>query len=58
MNKQEVINKIGKKNWKEFLKFMTGQTVGFYPDGTTNYYTCDVENFMHKKATGKTIFFD
>ena len=58
MRKEEAIKKIGKKNWKAFEKFMTGQTVGVYPDGSQNIYECDVENFLHKKKTGKALFFD
>lgn len=48
MNKKEVIELIGKENWKEFLKFMKGQTVGVNPDGSTNYYTFDVERFKER----------
>jgi len=32
MNKEEVINKIGKDKWKDFLKFMNGQTIGINKD--------------------------
>ena len=46
MNKEEIIKKIGKKRWKEFLKFMRGQTTGIYPDGSPDYYAHDVENFL------------
>ena len=55
MRKEEVIAKIGKKRWKDFLKFMVGQTVSGYPDGETDYYACDVENFM---TDPKYRFFD
>ena len=55
MNKKEVINKIGKKKWKEFLKFMTGQTIGINKDGSYDYYACDVENFLRNE---KGRFFD
>ena len=58
MQKEDVIGKIGAKNWKEFERFMIGQTVGTYPDGTADYYECDVENFLHKKVTGRRLFFD
>ncbi|MFA5930316.1 MAG: hypothetical protein WC861_05525 [Candidatus Micrarchaeia archaeon] len=58
MKKEDVIKKIGPKNWKAFEKFMVGQTVGVYPDGSTDIYECDVENFLHKKKTGKMLFFD
>jgi len=40
---------IGKKDWKEFEEYMNGQTVGIYPDGTTNFYECDVEQFLECK---------
>jgi hypothetical protein len=49
MNKKEVIKKIGKENWKEFQEFMVGQTVGINPDGSTDYYYCDVENFLRPR---------
>ena len=42
MNKNEVLKKIGKS-------IMRGQTVGIYPDGSSNYYACDVENFLRPK---------
>lgn len=58
MRKEEVLGKIGAKNWKAFEKFMVGQTVGAYPDGSADIYECDVENFLHKKATGRHLFFD
>jgi len=58
MRKEEAIRKIGKRNWKAFEKFMAGQTVGVYPDGSTDIYECDVENFLHVKKTGKRLFFD
>ena len=58
MRKEDVIKKIGAKNWKAFEKFMAGQTVGAYPDGSADIYECDVENFLHKKKTGKALFFD
>lgn len=48
MRKEEVIKRISKKNWKKFCEFMEGQTVGTYPDGETDFYECDVENFMSK----------
>ena len=49
MNKNEVLKKIGKSKWKEFEDFMKGQTVGINPDGSTDYYDCDVENFLRPK---------
>ena len=58
MRKEEVIEKIGKENWEAFCEFMFGQTVSTYPDGKTDFYDCDVENFIHKMKTGKVLFFD
>ena len=45
MNKEQVINKIGKENWKDFVKFMKGQTVGL-DKGVIDYYECDVNKFV------------
>lgn len=50
MNKEEVIEKIGAKRWKEFCEFMIGQTVGSYANGSLDYYEIDVENFLRKKS--------
>jgi len=55
MDKKQVIEKIGKKRGNVFEKFMIGQTVGLNPDGSTDYYDCDVENFLRKP---KNRFFD
>ena len=49
MNEKEVKKRIGKGRWKEFEKFMRGQTVGLNDDGTYDYYEQDVENFLRKK---------
>lgn len=45
MNKEQVTAKIGKENWKDFQKFMKGQTVGFDKGGEIDYYECDVSKF-------------
>lgn len=58
MNKQQVIEKIGKENWGEFVEFMFGQTVRKKSDGTIDYFEEDVENFLYKLRTGKLLFFD
>ena len=58
MRKEEVIEKIGEENWKAFAEFMFGQTMGINPDGSTDFYECDVENFLYKLRTGKLMFFD
>ena len=47
MNKEQVITKIGKERWKDFLKFMEGQTIGF-DKGIADYYECDVNSFINK----------
>ena len=47
MDKTQIINKIGKENWKDFLKFMAGQTVGF-DKGIIDYYECDVNRFINR----------
>ena len=49
MNKQEVIKLIGRNRWKEFEKWMTGQTCGLNKDGTLDYYTWDIERFIDGK---------
>lgn len=58
MNKKEVIELIGKENWKDFLKFMKGQTVGVNPDGSTNYYAFDVDRFYFYKIEQQRNFVD
>ena len=50
MKKEDVKSKIGYKRWDDFCDFMVGQTVGIYPDGTTNYFECDVDNFLRKRS--------
>jgi len=42
MNKKQVIALIGKEKWKDFQKFMKGQTVGF-DKGIIDYYDEDVK---------------
>lgn len=37
------------KSWKEFGKFMRGQTVGLNDDGLTDYYDCDVNHFLGQR---------
>lgn len=56
MNEKEIKEKIGKENWKAFLKFMSGQTIRF-KYGKADFYECDVENFMNKQK-GRPTFFD
>ena len=42
---REKIEKAG-GDWEVFLKWMEGQTMSLYPDGTTNIYTYDVNRFI------------
>lgn len=52
MRESEIKKLIGKKNWKPFLEWMRGQTVGVYDDGEINYYPWDVDKFVTKLKTG------
>lgn len=52
MTKDEVKDLIGENNWDLFCQWMTGQTVGTYPDGSTDYYDCDVNAFKEKIESG------
>lgn len=56
MNKEEVIKRIGKENWRKFTAFMYGQTVKM-KNGEVNYFSCDVDNFI-AKMKGEPTFFD
>lgn len=47
MNKKEVLKLIGANRWAAFQKHMKGQTVGVMADGTTEYYECDVQDFIN-----------
>ena len=49
MNKNQVIKLIGKSRWKEFGKWMGGQTVGIGKDGKIDYYDDDVYRFLEGK---------
>jgi len=51
MNEQEVkkLLKEHKLTWKEFNEWLKGQTVGVNTDGSTDYYSWDVERFIEKK---------
>jgi len=52
MTIEEAKKKIGKKYWKEFQKWMVGQTVSVYEDGSTNIYEYDVDRFLRYKKRG------
>lgn len=56
MDKQQIINKIGKENWNKFLDFMEGQTSSM-KNGEFDYYSIDVDNFINK-LKDKPYFFD
>lgn len=49
MHIDEAKKMVGEKNWKEFQKWMHGQTVGIYSDGSINYYDHDVNSFIEQK---------
>ena len=52
MTESEVKKEIGEDNWDKFCDWMTGQTVGQYPNGETDFYDCDVEAFKEKLKSG------
>ena len=52
MREKEVKELIGEENWEAFDQWMTGQTVGTYPGGETDYYRHDVKAFLDKLKTG------
>ena len=56
MNKKQVIKRIGQRNWDAFLKYMSGQTVG-YREGEVDYYEVDVERFIRYNR-GEPVMFD
>ena len=49
LNKEEVLDRIGRDKWLEFSKWMGGQTGAIADDGTLLYYDVDVERFMENK---------
>lgn len=46
MTKDQVRQEIANAVMPAFHKWMAGQTVGSNKDGSTNYYECDVEDFI------------
>lgn len=50
--KSDVIKIIGESNWKLFCKWMTGQTCPVMSDGSTGYYSWDVEKFKRHHIDG------
>lgn len=45
---------VGEDNWKEFLKWMEGQTVEIGKDGKIKYFEYDVDRF----AKGERVVYD
>lgn len=54
MTTSEAKKIIGAKNWKRFLRWMAGQTVGMNEDGSTDWYENDVRRF----AEGERVIYD
>jgi len=52
MTEQQAKNLIGRNNWKKFMVWMRGQTVGVNEDGSTDYYDHDVMAFKRKLDSG------
>jgi len=50
--KSDVIEIIGKKNWKKFGKWMTGQGAPVMSDGTLGYFAWDVDKFKRHYVDG------
>jgi len=49
---EKEVRKLLKENgrtWREFVKWMSGQTLGLNEDGTTDFYDWDVERFIQRK---------
>ena len=48
MTEQQAIKKITEAggDMEVFWEFMSGQTIGLNPDGTTDIYDCDVDRFI------------
>jgi len=58
VNTEQAKEIIGEEHWEKFLVWMTGQTVGIYPDGSTDFYKFDVERFAESnrpEGTQETI---
>ena len=47
--KSQVIELIGKENWKDFLEWMYGQTVKINDDGSEDFYAWDVRRYVMLK---------
>jgi hypothetical protein len=55
MREQEVKQKLKERGlkWSDFNKWLKGQTVGVYLDGTINYYEWDVSRFIEGEMRWK-----
>lgn len=40
-------------SWETFCKWMYGQTMGVYPDGSANIYEYDVDRFIRYQCNPK-----
>lgn len=54
----DVKNYIGRKNWKKFCKWITGQTCPVMQNGKTGYYLHDVLRFKERVLKGLKTYFD
>lgn len=45
---KSVIEDAGLK-FEDFVEWMDGQTIGMYPDGSTNWYVYDVDRYVRGK---------
>ena len=45
---KSVIEDAGLK-FEDFVEWMDGQTIGMYPDGSTNWYVWDVDRYVRGK---------
>lgn len=54
MTEKEARDRVGEERWGNFVEWMEGQTVGVYPDGSTNWYEYDVDRY----ARGKRVVHD
>jgi hypothetical protein len=57
MTEEEVKDLFAKEMWKEFSKWMVGQTCTMWK-GKFAYYDHDVKRFVEMKLRGKPTYFD
>ena len=55
MKERELKAMLGPQRWKEFLKFMRGQTVALDKDGNSDYYAHDIEKFLTHRDMWKKL---